>query len=309
MDGRGRGKRSTVEDVKVASVAAVALLALAPHLAQQKPPLKSNVEVTVVTVTVRDANGRLVTELGRDAFQVYEDGAPMTVTQFTNERVPLGAGVLLDISDSMFGHRINDARTAVERFLDLLAPADAFFVMAFNHEPHLLFGWKTDRAGVHEALDKLRPSGGTAIYDAILAAEPYITARPRERAALVLITDGADTASDTTFHDLRPTLVRTDTFVYAIAIDTPEPQPIASRVDVQALTDITSQSGGYTEVVRDTADLQTATANIADELNKQYVLGYSSPHPGDGQYHSIRVRTVDPTYRVHARSGYIAMKR
>jgi Ca-activated chloride channel family protein len=296
--------------VKVTSVAAVALLALAPHLAQQKPPLKSSVELTVVTVTVRDANGRLVTGLGRDAFKVYEDGAPVAVAQFTNQRVPLGLGLLLDVSDSMVGRRLNDARTAVERFLlDLLAPTDAFFLMAFNHEPHLLFGWKTDPTGVHEALAKLWPSGGTAIYDAIVAAEPYIANRPRERAALVLITDGADTASDTTFHDLQPTLVRTDTFVYAIAIDTPEPQPIASRVNVEALTDITSQTGGYTEVVRDTADLQTATANIADELNKQYVLGYSSPHPGDGQYHSIRVRTVDPTYRVHARNGYIALKR
>lgn len=296
--------------MKLAFVAAVALLALAPQQAQQKTPLRSSIELTVVTVTVRDANGRLVTGLGRDAFHVYEDGAPVAVTQFTNERVPLGLGLLLDISDSMFGRRINDARTAVERFLvDLLAPTDAFFLMAFNHEPHLLFRWKTDVAGVHDALQKLRPSGGTAIYDTIVAAEPYITDRPRERAALVLITDGADTASDTTFHDLRPTLVRTDTFVYAIAIDTPESQPIASHVDVQALDDITSQTGGYTEVVRDTGDLQKATANIADELNKQYVLGYSSPHPGDGQYHSIRVRTVDPTYRVHARSGYVAMKR
>ena len=295
--------------MKVAFVAAAVLVSVAAQQAQQKTPLRSSIELTVVTVTVRDANGRLVTGLGRDAFKVYEDGAPVTVTQFTNERVPLGAGVLLDISDSMFGHRINDARTAVERFLDLLAPSDAFFLMAFNHEPHLLFGWKTDSAGVRDALDKLRPSGSTAIYDAVVAAEPYITHRPRERAAIVLITDGADTASDTTFHDLQPTLIRTDTFVYAIAIDTPEPQPIASHVDVQALDDITSQSGGYTEVVRDTSDLQKAAANIADELNKQYVLGYSSPHPGDGQYHSIRVRTVDPTYRVHARSGYVAMKR
>lgn len=296
--------------MKLASLGIAAVLALTVQQTQPKTPLRSSIEVTVVTVTVRDANGRLVTGLPRSAFTAYEDGVPVAISQFTNQRVPLGLGLLLDVSDSMFGRRIDDARTAVERFLlDLLAPSDAFFVMAFNHEPHLLFGWKSDPTGVHETLAKLRPSGGTAIYDAILAAEPYITNRPRERGALVLVTDGADTASDTTLHDLRSTLVRTDTFVYAIAIDTPEAQPIASRVNVNTLNDITGGSGGYTEVVRDTADLQTATANIADELNKQYILGYSSPHPGDGQYHSIRVRTADPTYRVHARNGYVALRR
>lgn len=296
--------------MKLASVAILALLTLAVQQTQLGTPLRSSIELTVVAATVRDANGRLVSGLPRSAFTVYEDGAPVTISQFTNQRVPLGLGLLLDISDSMFGRRINDARTAVERFLlDLLSPTDAFFVMAFNHEPQLLFGWKTDPTGVHEALAKLRPSGGTAIYDAIVAAEPYITNRPRERGALVLVTDGADTASDTTLHDLRSTLVRTDTFVYAIAIDTPEPQPIAQRVNLNTLNDITSESGGYTEVVRDSADLQTATANIADELNKQYVIGYSSPHPGDGQYHSIRVRTTDPTDRVFARNGYVALRR
>ena len=123
---------------------------------------------------------------------------------------------------------------------------------------------------------------------------------------MVLITDGADTASDTTLHDLRPALLRTDAFVYAIAIDTPEPQPISQRVNVDALNEITGQSGGRTEVVHATADLDVATANIAEELNSQDVLGYASPHPRDGQYHSIRVRVTNPGYHVRARSGYVA---
>ena len=169
--------------------------------------------------------------------------------------------------------------------------------MAFNHEARVLFGWKTDPAGVHDALAKLQPTGSTAIYDAIVAALPFIERRPRERAAIVLITDGADTASDITLHDLRPALVRSDAFVYAIAIDTPEPQAIAKRVNVDTLNEITGQSGGRTEVVRTTADLDTATASIAEELNSQYVLGYSSSHPGDGQYHSIRVHMTNPAYR------------
>ena len=76
-------------------------------------------------------------DLTQNAFQIFEDGVQQTITQFTHERVPLGLGLLLDVSDSMFGQRILDARAAVERFLlELLAPTDAYFVMAFNHEPH-----------------------------------------------------------------------------------------------------------------------------------------------------------------------------
>jgi len=294
--------------VKGPSVAV--LLALAVSLtAAQKGPLRSSIELTVVTATVRDADGKLVADLPRESFEVYEDGVRLPISQFTHERVPLGLGLLLDISESMFGRRIKDAESAVERFLvDLLAPTDAFFVMAFNHEPRVLFGWKTAPDGVREALDRLKPTGSTAIYDALAAALPFIDNRPRERAAIVLITDGDDTASDITLHDLRPALIRSDTFVYAIAIDTPVSQPIV-KLNVQTLNEITGQSGGRTEVVRDSADLQAATASIADELNHQYVLAYSSPHPGDGQYHTIRVRVTEAGYKVRARNGYVAARR
>ena len=289
---------------------ACAALAAQTPVVQSDQRLRSSVEVTVVTATVRDADGKLAVGLPREAFEMFEDGKPVAITQFTSERVPLGLGLLLDISESMYGRKIKDAENAVERFLlNLLAPTDAFFVMAFNHQPRLLFGWKTDPAGVHESLGRLYPTGSTAIYDAISAAIPYLDRRPRERAALVLITDGADTASDITLHDLRPALVRSDAFVYAIAIDTPGTQAIAQKVSVPTLSEITNQSGGRTEVVRDTADLETATANIADELNHQYVLGYSSPTPGDGQYHSIRVRVNRDGYKVRARAGYVAARR
>ena len=285
------------------------LLALAVSVAAaQRTPLRSSIEITVVTATVRDANGKLVTGLPKEAFEVYEDGARLPIAQFTNERVPLGLGLLLDVSDSMFGRRIKDAVAAVEHFLvDLLDPKDAFFVMAFNHEARLLFGWKTEPGGVHDALAKLKPTGSTAIYDAIVAALPLLDRRPRERAAIVLVTDGDDTASNTTLYELRPALVRSDAFVYAIAIDTPEPQPI-TKINVSTLNEITGQSGGRTEVARSAADLEAATASIAEELNSQYVLGYASPNPGDGKFHSIRVRTTNPTYKVRARNGYVAAR-
>jgi len=272
--------------------------------------LRSSVELTAVTVTVRDNEGHLVPDLPVGAFSIFEDGEPQTITQYAHERVPVGVGLLLDISDSMFGQRIKDARAAVERFLlELLSPDDSLFVMTFNHEPHVLISWTppAEAAAVRSALETLRPFGGTAVYDAVMHALTIMDHRPRDRAAIVVISDGADTASDTTLRDLRSALLRADAFVYAVAIDSPDRQAINARVNAAALGEITGQTGGSTEVVRTTADLSAATARIAEELNTQYVLGYSSPHPGDGKYHSIRVKVNREGYRARSRNGYISV--
>jgi VWFA-related protein len=269
--------------------------------------LRSGVDVVMVTATVADSNGRLVTDLPREAFEIYEDGDQQTVTQFSHERVPIGLGLLLDVSDSMFGQRIVDARIAVERFLfELLNPSDEFFLLAFNHAPHLLTRWTNTADVVRQALDEIKPSGGTAIYDAILSSLPMINQRNRQRAAIVVFSDGADTASDAAIADVRASLLRSDAFVYAVAIDSPKRQPINTRVNPAALNEITNQSGGHTVVVQDAEGLAAATAKIAEELNSQYVLGYSSARATDGKYHSIRVSVRGGGYRVRARNGYVA---
>jgi Ca-activated chloride channel family protein len=269
--------------------------------------LRSGIDMVMVTATVLDGDGRLVTGLPREAFEVYEDGDRQTITQFTHERVPIGLGLVLDISDSMYGQRIVDARRAVERFLfELLNPADEFFLLTFNHAPHLLTRWTNAADVVRRALDEVRPTGGTAMYDALLNALPMLEQRSRQRAAIVLISDGADTASDASIGDVRGALLRSDAFVYAVAIDSPKPQPINTRVNATALAEITSQSGGHTAIVRDAEGLAAATARIAEELNSQYVLGYTSPKATDGKYHSIRVSVNRPGHKVRARNGYVA---
>jgi VWFA-related protein len=207
----------------------------------------------------------------------------------------------------MFGKRIQEARAAVDRFLfELLDPADEFFLMAFNHRPRVLTGWTRAQPEVERALASLRPSGGTAIYDAIIDALPMLERRTRQRAALVVISDGSDTASNASLREVRSALLRSDAFVYAIAIDSPDRQAINTRVNPQPLREITAESGGRTEIVRNSAELNDATARIAEELNSQYVLGYTSPRGADGQYHTIRVRVTGSDHRVRARNGYVA---
>jgi VWFA-related protein len=276
-------------------------------LVRAERPFRSGIELISLTATVSDGEGRLITDLDRSAFEVYEDGARQEVTQFTRNRVPVGLGVLLDISDSMFGRRIQDARAAVDRFLfELLDAADEFFVLAFNHRPKTLTGWTHVPEEVRRALGSLQPFGGTAAYDAVLESLPLLERRTRQRAALLIISDGADTASTTSIREVKSALLRSDAFVYAIAIDSPGRQAINARVNPEALRELTSQSGGRTEVVHNSADIAEASARIAEELNHQYVLGYTPAHGADGKYHSIRVRVPGFEYRVRARNGYVA---
>jgi Ca-activated chloride channel family protein len=279
--------------------------------AQDRPArFKSGVDLISVTATVFDANGRLITGLQREAFEIYEDGERQPVAQFTNERVPVSLAVLLDVSDSMFGQRLVDARAAVQRFLfDLLDEEDEFSVIAFNHEPAPLTDWTQAPDVVTHAMDGLRPFGSTALYDAVLTTLPMMNTRAKQRASVLIISDGADTASDATLRDVRSALVRSDAFVYAIAIDPPAKRAINETVNVSALNEITTGSGGNTELVHETTGIVAATSRIAEELNSQYVLGYHSPRPADGSYHSIRVRVTDPELRVRARRGYVAVQR
>jgi VWFA-related protein len=274
------------------------------------PIFRTAIDLTTVTATVLGPNGALITGLTSDAFDVFEDGERQTITQFTNERVPVSLGVLLDVSDSMYGRRIQDARQAIERFVvDRLDRGDEFSILAFNHQQRLLTTWTSEPALAARVMQPLQPFGSTAIYDAIVAALPLVGIRHRQRAALLVISDGADTASDRTLREVRSALIRTDAFVYAIAIDPPDRRPINVAVNATALNEITEQSGGRTRVVRSSGELSEALTEIADELNSQYLIGYASPKAADGQYHSIRVRVRGTDDRVRARNGYVAEPR
>lgn len=267
---------------------------------------RSRVDIVQVTVAVLDTEGRLVTGLGKDDFQIFEDGTAQEITQFTDARVPVSLGVLLDASDSMRGQPIVDARHAVDRFVgELLLGEDEALVATFNHLPRLAAPWTIPPSKTRNSLASLKPSGGTAIYDALASTSKLFEQRNHVRAAMVVISDGADTASDHSLLQALEDIRRSDALVYAIAIDSADARE-STRVNPEALREITGLTGGYTEVVRTAADLGPATARIADELNKQYTIGYSSSRPPDGSWRSIRVRVRDGAYVARARRGYYA---
>jgi len=273
----------------------------------QPGPFRSRIDVVQVTVSVTDASGRLITGLTQGDFQVFEDGVEQTITQFTDKRVPVSLGMLLDASDSMRGQAVIDAREAFDRFVgDLLLTEDEVFVATFNHLPRLVTKWTTPPTSLRGRLGDLKPSGGTAIYDALADTSKLFEQRINLRAAMIVVSDGADTASDRSLLQTIDVIRRNDAFVYAIAIDAPDGRE-STRVNPEALRDITSLTGGYTEVVKSAADLGPATERIADELNKQYTIGYSSSKPPDGGWRPLRVRVRTGGYFVRARRGYFAL--
>ncbi len=256
-------------------------------------------------VTVRDAEGRLVTGLEQSDFTVEEDGVVQPITQFTRERVPVSLSLTLDISDSMRGQRMADARSALAHFLDkLLAEDDEASLLGFNHETRMFGQWTIERSGMRTKLEGIRPSGGTALYDAIDAALPLFESRQHQRAALLLVSDGADTASDMSPTDLKQKLVRSDVFLYAIGINSLDAKN-STRINPYVLNELTSQGGGYTEIIGSAAELGPATERIAEELNHQYMIGYTPTTRADGKYHSVRVRVTNKAYTVRARRGVV----
>jgi VWFA-related protein len=333
---------------------AIAGLLIAPaRAAQQDDPFRfrSGVELINVTATVSDATGRFVSGLHQDDFLVYEDDQPVQVTHFSSERVPVSLGIVLDTSGSMAGEKMDAARGALTRFLDALNdPDDEVFLYRFSDFPVLVQGWTKDHNRILSALDRISPNGGTAMYEAVAQAIPLAQQGHNRKKALVIISDGNDTASRLDVRTLKQQIRESEVLVYAVGIDgeaeaptyrrappprAPRPIPFPfpfpprrggrgfpqirfpgsigrgsrvsdDRVNAAALRDMTDDSGGRTEIVRDPRDLDPATASIADELSKQYYLGYPSAGKKDGRWHTIRVEVKDHTYRVRARRGYIA---
>ena len=371
----GSSARRTVLALLAVLSAATAGVIAQQDQNEQKFRFRTGIELINVTATVTDMNGRFVSGLRQEDFRVYQDDEQQPITHFNSERVPVSLGIILDTSGSMDGEKMAAAKMALNRFLlDLLGPDDEVFLYRFDSTPELVHEWTTDRRRVSDALNRIQPRGGTAMYDAVAEAIPLAQAGKHRKKALVIISDGNDTSSRTAILELKQQIRETEVLVYAIGIDAqipteqwnwrsplagimpasfqkpipfPFPRPGGTtrrpprtlpptnpgprfppgrppvtppatnprnpnrvigddRVNVAALRDITDDSGGRTEVIRTARDLDPATAGIADELSKQYYLGYASTGVKDGRWHSIRVEVRDGRYHVRARRGFVA---
>jgi VWFA-related protein len=175
-----------------------------------------------VPVSVLDASGQPVMGLHGSDFRVSEEGKRQRVTLFSAERRPLRLALALDTSRSM-DNKIRQVEEALKHFIDLLEPSDEILVLTFSDRPHLAQDFTSDRELLGRVLDNLEAGGGTALYDAAFECIRRVAAGPAESKAVVLVTDGVDSASSVSLPQLREYARRSEVPVFSIGLDTGKP--------------------------------------------------------------------------------------
>ena len=286
-------------------VACVAVLALGLSLAAQEPTFRSGSRVVPSYVTVVDANNRLVTDLTRDDFEVFDNGRPQEITIFDNEVRPFTVVVMLDTSVSMTD-RLNDLNHGAEQFLLRLMPHDKATVGAFNDKIEFASGFTSDRNSLISALKRLDFGNQTRLYDAVHASLDELE-KVEGRKVILLFTDGADFGSRLSSGRGLERARDAEVMIYGIGLETEffngqmvvrsKPDSILNRFAAET-------GGGYFDLKKD-ADLNSSFTRIAQELRSQYLLGFS-PAALDGKVHRLEVRAKRPGLKTRSRRSYVA---
>jgi len=272
-----------------------------PASQKQQPPIRVDVELVQVPLSVLDPYGRIVTGLDRGNFRVFEDGVEQEVEKVQVEEVPISVGIVFDKSGSMgIGAAIQAARLMSTEFFKTRNIRDEFMVVALDSRAHLITPFTDTVEKVQTQLMYTKPGGQTALNDAIYLALNEMKTGKHPRKALIIITDGEENHSRYGDKDVEQAAVEADTQIYVIG---------ASPFYASGLLGkISSKTGGRWFTYSAYAD---TASHIWNELRNQYVLGYrSSNSVRDGKWRKIkvvlRVPRGLPPLKVFAKSGYLA---
>jgi Ca-activated chloride channel family protein len=273
------------------------------------------------TVTVTDRSGTHITDLTKDDFRLYEDGQQRPIDFFRKDlNTPVSVGILVDTSGSM-EPKISQAKAAIAAFISDLNARDDVFLFAFSDNPYLLQPFTMDHAAVMSRLALLHAYGRTALYDVILDGLIMVSRGRYDKKALLVVTDGMDTASSSSIEQVVAQARRQGVLVYSIGIGDPNVTlpgfgimfglPLAGgaddRVDARTLQILSTETGAKTFIIREVGDgelLRQATQSISEELREQYTVGFTSPYPSRGGYRSLRVEVPSrPDLTVRVRKG------
>ena len=286
-------------------VAGVGVLALGLSLAAQEPTFRSGSRIVPSYVTVVDANNRLVTDLTRDDFEVFDNGRPQEITIFDNEVRPFTVVVMLDTSVSMTD-RLDDLNHGAEQFLLRLMPHDKATVGAFNDKVEFASGFTSDRNSLVSALKHLDFGNQTRLYDAVHASLDELE-KVEGRKVILLFTDGADFGSRLSSGKALERARDAEVMIYGIGLETEffnGQMVVRSKPDSILNRFANETGGGYFDLKKD-ADLNSSFTRIAQELRSQYLLGFS-PATLDGKVHRLEVRAKRPGLKTRSRRSYVA---
>jgi VWFA-related protein len=264
---------------------------------------KKQVQEVVLHATVVDEAGHLVTSLDRDAFTVYQNGAPEALTSFRREDVPVAMGIVIDNSGSMRDKR-EKVNEAVLNLIRASNPQDEVFVVNFGQNSYLDQDFTSDIGLLQTALHQVSTRGSTALYDAVVASAVHLRNNPRlDKKVLLVITDGQDNMSRETLQEAIGQLqLNKGPTVYAIGL-TDGGLTTNAR---EALQNLASTTGGVAFFPQSLDEVNDITRTVAHDLRSQYTLTYKPGSPKIG-YQAIRVEARDPGHRrlvVRTRTGY-----
>jgi Ca-activated chloride channel homolog len=263
-----------------------------------------------LNATVLDGSGRSVQTLDKDAFHVYEDGVPQTIASFRHEDLPVSLGLLIDSSGSMY-----DKRQAVDKasldFVKLSNPEDEEFLVDFSWEAFIDQDFTNNIDKLQQGLGYIKSSGGTAIYDALVASADYLSKNAKHpKQVLLVVTDGEDNASSASLEQTIRRIQDLDgPVIYCVGLlfgeDTDKRE---SRHARRVLETLAEQTGGAAYFPKSVREVDAIAAEVAQDIRTQYTISYhSTKSPTLGGYREVHVEAKSKNFSrlsVRTRTGY-----
>ena len=290
---------------------------------RRSPPAKNEQQVPVihvesrlvnVAVNVEDVAGAPVGSLGKDDFEVFEDGRPEKIAVFERESsTPLSIVLAIDASESVLRNERLEKSAAKHFVKALLRQQDELDLMDFSDHVREIVPFTNDRKKIDEGLNGFQHGDATALYNAIYLGSQRLAATRAgdgRRRVMVLITDGEDTVKGVRYEQALEQAQRAAAMVYSIIIVPVAADAGRNEGGEHALIQMAADTGGKFYYAEDAKQLEPAFAKVSDDLRTQYVLGYYAPEQGvgGGEYRAIKVRMKDASlqekYKLRYRTGY-----
>jgi len=290
-----------------------ALSGQTPQATPRPPTFGVGIDIINLNVSVTDGRHHYVTDLDRKDFAVFEDGVRQDLSLFTHENLPISLVLMLDTSASM-DEKLSVAQAAAIHFVQTLRPQDRAQVVQFSDRAVVLQDFTADQAALEAAIKKTTASGPTALHNAVYVALKDLTKQKESgelrRRAIVLLSDGEDTASLVSDDQVLELSKKTEIGIYPISLRPNRAQDRERLSYSQAehlLSALARETGGEVFFPNSISELDTVYERIAEELRTQYSLGYvSSNKKRDGRWRRIVVRTPERELQIRHKLGYYA---
>lgn len=282
-----------------------------PEGDENTPTIRLGVNEVNLIFTVTDKHGHYIPNLKLNDFALLDDQrAPERVNSFRQQiNLPLRVGIVVDASTSIRTRFQFEQQSATEFLLDILKPkSDRAFVMGFDVTPTIEQDWTNNPDALETGINRMRPGGGTALFDAVYTAcrdKLLDISRGQEpvRKAMILISDGDDNQSRVHPDEAIKMCQRADTIIYAISTNW---TPSRGRGD-KVLTDMATATGGTILFPPSVEEMSNSFKQIEEELRSQYAINYiPADFKMDGSFRTIYLYCNDRRYQVRTRSGYFA---